>query len=465
MEPRTLSYIAEACGGELRNGNGALAITGISTDTRSLNKGDIFVALRGDNFDGHGFIQKAAEGGAVACIVETAVETNLPSIIVRNTRHALRMLAARYKKDFAASMVAVVGSNGKTTTKDLLGCLLASKLETLASEASFNNDIGVPMTLLRLQASHDVAVLEAGTNHPGELAPLLELIEPKYGVLTSIGHEHLEFFKNLEGVAKEEGVIAEKISKGGKLFLNADTPFSANIAARAQCPVVTIGTQQQSHWQITESTSTENGLVFWLKSPKEGFSGEYRISLFGKHQAYNAALAIAVAVELGLTRDQISEGLWGCKPSKLRLQKKEIAGVTILDDSYNANADSMSASLEVLANFAADGRKIALLGDMAELGEASKAAHYELGKLAANSGLDQLFLVGTKIEETAWAARENGFEKITVFKTAEEAALELCEFIRPGDVVLIKASRSMRLERIAQFCENFHEKKTKTSFR
>ena len=463
MEPRTLGFIAEACEGELRNGDAALIANGVSTDTRTIKKGDLFVALSGENFDGHKFISGAAEAGAVACIVEKQVTTSLPLIIVKNTRIALKMLAARYKKDFAAKLVAVVGSNGKTTTKDLLGCLLASKLETLASRASFNNDIGIPMTLLRLQKSHEVAVLEAGTNHPGELEPLLELIEPQYGVLTSIGREHLEFFKNLEGVAQEEGVIAEKIAKGGKLFLNADTPYSENIAARAKCSVVTIGREQASQWQITESISTESGLVFWLKSPREGFSGEYRISLFGKHQAYNAALAIAVAVELGLSRDQIEQGLGDCKPSKLRLQRKEIGGVTFLDDSYNANADSMAAALEVLQGFKTTGRKIAVLGDMAELGQASKEAHYELGKKAAFSELDRLFLVGSKVEETAWAAQEHGFDSFRIFQSVEEAAQTLNDFIRPGDLVLIKASRSMRFERIAQICENHHEKKTKTT--
>jgi len=291
-------------------------------------------------------------------------------------------------------VVAVAGSNGKTTTKELLAGVLRQKFATLWSEASFNNDIGVPLTLLKLESKYEVAVVEAGTNHPGELAPLLEMIRPRYGVLTSIGREHLEFFGDLAGVAREEGWLAEMLPEDGKLFVNGDDEWSGQIARRTRAGVVRSGFSDGNDWRVRGLQVDKEGVVFRVEAPMADYAGEYRINLLGRHQVANALFAIAVGAELGVSRAGIERGLAECRPAKMRLQLWENNGVRVLDDAYNANADSMLAALQTLQEFPCAGRRVAVLGDMAELGAHSEAAHEEVGRRAAELGVGQLFAVG-----------------------------------------------------------------------
>ena len=236
MEPRSLKYLADACAGELRCGSADSVATNVCTDSRHARPGDLFFAIRGERFDGHDFLAEVAAKGVAAVVVEKKRIPRSPPgcavVAVEEVRAAFGRLAAAYRKEFRLPMVAVAGSNGKTTTKDLLASVLSRKFSTLSSEASFNNDIGVPTTLLRLERSHQAAVLEAGTNHPGELAPLLDLIQPQCGVLTNIGREHLEFFGDVAGVAQEEGWLAERLPPEGTLFLNGDSEWTGSVVAR-----------------------------------------------------------------------------------------------------------------------------------------------------------------------------------------------------------------------------------------
>jgi UDP-N-acetylmuramoyl-tripeptide--D-alanyl-D-alanine ligase len=371
-------------------------------------------------------------------------------LAVDDVRLALGKLAAIYRKDFALRVVCVGGSNGKTTVKELIASVLRQKLATLWSEASFNNDIGVPLTLVRLEKSHQAAVLEAGTNHPGELAPLVKMIQPKFGVITNIGREHLEFFGDVAGVALEEGRLAELLPVDGKLYLNGDNEWAGKIAVRTKAQVVRVGLGEKNDWHAEKIRLDKNGVTFQVEAPKKEFCGEYRINLLGRHQVTNALLAIAVSEELGLGRAEIQRGLAECLPPKMRLQFWEANGVRVLDDTYNANADSTIAALETLCDLPLQGRRVAVLGDMNELGAHSEAAHAEAGKRAAELGVGQLFAVGKMAPVMAKAARDAGLNRVIEFADVEAAMKAVKQFLKTGDVVLLKASRASRLERLAE---------------
>ena len=455
-----MPWIAGACGAELVGGSPAAAVKAVCTDSRSARPGDLFFAIKGDHFDGHDFVAEVAAKGVAAVVVENkwggSVPPGVPALAVKDVRAALGKLAAAYRREFSLPVIAVGGSNGKTTVKELLASVLRQKFSTLWNEASYNNDIGVPMTLLRLEPSHQAAVLEAGTNHPGELAPLVKAIAPKFGVITSIGREHLEFFGDVAGVAQEEGWLAELLPADGILFLNGDSEWSDKIAARTKARVVRVGLGEKNDWRAKKIRLDKNGVTFSVAAlcgrrvGGEDFSGEYRVSLLGKHQAANALFAIALGAELGLTREAIQRGLAECPPAKMRLNFWEANGVRVLDDSYNANADSTVAALETLCGLPLQGRRVAVLGDMAELGAHSAAAHAEVGRRAAELAVGQLFAVGKMAPVTARAARAAGLMRVFEFAEVEAALGVLRSFVKPGDVVLLKASRAAKLERISE---------------
>ncbi|MBI4324268.1 MAG: UDP-N-acetylmuramoyl-tripeptide--D-alanyl-D-alanine ligase [Chloroflexi bacterium] len=447
-----MTYVAESCGGELLSGATAAQIRRVCADSREAQPGDLFVALAGEHFDGHDFLKDVFQKGAAAALIQksksSAAPTGKPLIVVNDTRRALGQFAARYRLDFALPMVAVGGSNGKTTVKELIAAALGQKWNTLRSPASFNNDIGVPLTLLQLERTHQAAVLEVGTNHPGELAPLVRMVQPRHGVVTSLGGEHLEFFGDLAGVAEEEGWLAELLPADGRLFVNGDSPAMNRIIRRTRASLVRVGQQAGCDWRGHDVRVDESGTTFWVDAPEREFSGEYRVRLLGKHQVTNAILAIAVGRELGLGRADITRGLAECRPAKMRLQLSNIDDVRVLDDAYNANVDSMRAALQTLRELPCRGRRIAILGDMAELGETSRAAHAEVGRHAAETGVDELVAIGKMAAVMEEAARAAGLKNTRSFAAVEAAAGPVRESVTAGDLVLVKASRSSRFERM-----------------
>ena len=455
--PRSVQFLADACGARLLAGDLSTEIRRVATDSRKAGAGDLFVALAGEKFDGHSFLATAMERGVAGVLVERRkVSENdawprpITALSVENTRLALGRMAARYREEFSLPITVVGGSNGKTTTKELLASILRQKFNTLWSEASFNNDIGVPLTLLRLDTSHQAAVLEVGTNHPGELAPLLDIIRPRYGIITSIGREHLEFFGSLEGVIQEEGTIGERLPSNGKMFIHGDSPGADQLAVRASCPVVRVGTGEGNDWRARNIRVGENGVEFQVDGPDGKNSGEYRVKLLGQHQVTNALLALAAGTELGISPEHLRRGLLECAPPKMRMQLSEVNGVRILDDSYNANADSVVAALQTLASLPCAGRRIAVLGDMAELGNHGLAAHEEVGRASAKLGIDCLVTVGRWSAVTAGAASEAGLAEVVQFPDVSSAAADLPARILPGDIVLLKASRSTGLEKVME---------------
>jgi len=465
MDPRPLHYIAQAVSGELLHGSPDKLVARLCTDSRLAQPDDLFIALAGERHDAHRFLPEVARRGAGAIVAE---RDKLPAnscpcavIAVSDTRRALGQLGARYRRDFDLPVIAVGGSNGKTTTKELIASVLRRQKATLWSEASFNNAIGVPLTLLRLEPSHQAAVLEAGSNHPGELAPLVQMIAPSHGVVTNIGREHLEFFGDLAGVVREEGTMAEGLPAAGVLFINGDDPWSESLARRASARLVRAGLNEGNDYRAVDIRGGDTGSVFQVRCRQTRLEGEYRIQLLGRHQVANALLALAVGAELELDRAAIERGLAACAPSKMRLQLCHAGGVRVLDDTYNANADSMLAALETLRALPCSGRRVAVLGDMAELGETSRPAHAEVGRSAAELGLDQLFAIGTRAAEMAVAARDSGLSNVVEFLDVDRAAQAVNDFARPGDVVLVKASRAMRLERITETLRNFRTNREK----
>jgi UDP-N-acetylmuramoyl-tripeptide--D-alanyl-D-alanine ligase len=454
VEERSLKFVAEACAAEIRRGAAETLVENVCTDSRQAKPGDLFFAIRGEKFNGHDFLNEVAAKNVAAVVIEQKkIPAQLPEcavLIVEDARIALGKLAAVYRTQFDLPMICVGGSNGKTTVKELLASVLHQKFSTLASEASFNNDIGVPLTLMRLEKSHLVAVLEAGTNHPGELAPLVKMIQPKFGVLTNIGREHLEFFGDVAGVAQEEGWLAELLPVDGKLFVNGDNEWTGKIIQRTKAKVVRVGLGEKNDWRADKIRLDKNGVTFRVQTAKEIFCGEYRINLLGRHQVTNALFAIAVGEELDLSRAEIQNGLTECKPPKMRLQFWEANGVRVLDDAYNANADSTIAALETLCDLPLQGRRVVVLGDMEELGAHSESAHAEVGKRAAELKIGQLFAVGKMASVTAKAARDGGLNRVIEFENVEAAVTAIRKFLKTGDVVLLKASRASRLERIAE---------------
>jgi UDP-N-acetylmuramoyl-tripeptide--D-alanyl-D-alanine ligase len=408
--------------------------------------------LRGDKFDGHDFVGNVIAQSVPALILdEKRVPPGLGNtalITVADTRRALGLLAARYRSDFKLRLVAVGGSNGKTTTKELIAAVLRRKFGAVWSEASFNNDIGVPLTLLKLEERHAAAVLEIGTNHPGELAPLVRMAQPDIGVITNIGREHLEFFGDLTGVAEEEGMLAELLPANGVLFINGDSEWAAALAERSRARVVRVGSNAGNNWRGTQINVKEDGVSFFAEAPDPLYSGFCSLRLLGAHQVTNSLLALAVGAELGIAPEEIREALAQVESPKMRLQLWEANGVRVIDDSYNANADSMLAALQTLQDLPCTGRRIAVLGDMAELGEQTERAHEEIGRRAGELLIDRLFTVGRCAETTATAALSAGLDHVSVFENAESLMVELKHFVRSGDIILVKGSRAAGLEKV-----------------
>jgi UDP-N-acetylmuramoyl-tripeptide--D-alanyl-D-alanine ligase len=445
-----LAELAAPLAAEPRGIGPGASARGVGTDSRAVRPGELFVALRGERFDGHDFVPAVLAAGAAAAVVARARADALrgPLLVVDEPRAALARLAAWHRARFTRPVIGVAGANGKTTTKDLLAAVLGARFPVLASEASFNNDVGVPLTLLRLGPEHRAAVVELGTNHPGELAPLVRLARPDLGVVTHLGEEHLEFFGSVAGAAEEEGWLAELLPPGGTLFLPGDNPWSRALAARTPARVVRAGRGPGNDWRAAAEAADAAGTTFEVIAPDAALSGPYRVNLLGAHQVANALLALAVGAALGLGREELRRGLAAARPAPGRMQAWSHAGVRVLEDCYNANPDSMFAGLATLAGLPA-ARRVAALGPMAELGLHAAEAHARVGARAAALGVDVLLAAGAHAAATAAAARAGGLRAAAALPDADALAAALAALVRPGDAVLVKASRSARFERVA----------------
>ena len=457
MNPLSLSQIAKLAGVSLSSGDGSVMIHKVSTDSRTLKPGELFVALRGKNFDGHNFVESAAKAGAAGAMVDSnwkgQVPENFALIRMKDTLQGYQELAANCRKSLTLKVVAITGSNGKTSTKDFTASVLGRRFRVTKTEGNFNNHVGLPRTILETTSRDEVAVWEIGMNHPGEVAALSKIAAPDTAIITNIGVAHIEFMGSREAIADEKGALVEAVGAEGTVILNADDPFSARIAARARAKVVLAGTTDGTI-RAAEISQSEDGTEFTILEGAHRCRAQLPVP--GLHMVQNALLAVAAGRVFGVSLEACAEGLASAPLAKARLQIKKIGGVEFIDDSYNANPDSMKAALRTLAELPAEGKRIAVLGEMRELGAESERGHREVGVTAATLKIDQVIAIGNLASEIAHAAKDAGLQKIAIVGSASDAADLLGEIAAPGDLVLIKGSRLARTEQVIEGFRTSH---------
>jgi UDP-N-acetylmuramoyl-tripeptide--D-alanyl-D-alanine ligase len=451
MNKLSIFQIAEFATASVSGGDGNVSIDKISTDSRTLKRGELFVALRGENFDGHKFVEAAVKTGAAGAIVDLGwkgkVPDNFTVIRVEDTLQAYQTVAANYRKSLPLRVLAITGSNGKTSTKDFAAAVLGRRFRVTKTQGNFNNHVGLPRTMLEATSQDEVAVWEIGMNHPGEVAALAKIAAPDAALITNIGIAHIEFMGSREAIAAEKGALAEAIGPQGSIILNADDPFSKNIAARTHAKVIFAGTTAGTI-RAGEITQSAHGSDFTILEGAHRCRAQLPVP--GLHMVQNAMLAVAAGRLFGLSLEEAAAGLVAAPLAKARLQIRQINGVQFIDDSYNANPDSMKAALRTLVELDADGKRIAVLGEMRELGKESARGHREVGETAAELGVDQLIAIGDMGAAIAEAAQQAGLEKTAAVGSISEAAEMLTEITAPGDLVLIKGSRTARTERVLE---------------
>lgn len=440
MKALNLFDIAEGIGAKADKN---AIIRGISTDSRTIGQGDLYIALKGENFDGHDFIESAVKNGAAAVMSHKDVVCGAPVLRVADTEKAFLALASWYRKLIDPFVTALTGSVGKTTTKEMVSAVFSSEKNTLKTEGNLNNQIGVPKTLMRLEESTQVAVVEMGMDAKGQISVLSRCALPDAAIITNIGVSHLENLGSREGILAAKLEILDGLKPGGRLFLNADDPylFSAEID---DYTVIYYGIDNaacryKAENIVTNSMSTDFDIVW------DGGKQHVHLPAIGIHNVYNAAAAFAAGVEYGIDPENAAKGLEGYTPSGMRQRITQKSGVTFIEDCYNASPDSVKAALNTLAGLDC-GRKAAVLGDMLELGSVSERSHEISGEYAAQKGVDAVFTFGEKSLLTAKKAREAGIETVMSFDDHGELARAVAAYIRPGDAVLFKASRGMKLE-------------------
>ncbi len=442
----TLADFAKACGGQLKGGD--VAYTSVSTDSRSLGKGALFVALRGENFNGNNFVGAALNAGAVGAVVDTEQAVALPQIVVADTQAALESVGNAWREQFDIPVIGVAGSNGKTTAKEMTASILSQIGPCLATRGNLNNHIGVPLTLLRIEPAHRFAVVEMGANHAGEVAELVKIGRPTVGMITNAGAEHLEGFGSIEGVARAEGEMVAGLAPGATAIINADDEFAALWRTMTPARVVTFGIRAPADYKANDVRTTIGAegflTTFTLVSPL----GTAVVTLHtgGRHNVSNALAAAAAAAAAGAKLEHVVAGLGAMRPVAGRLQfKKALSGAWLIDDSYNANPSSMRAGIEVLAEL--DGPRWLVIGDMGELGEFATSAHREIGEFARAHGVERMFAMGglAKLAVDSFGAGAQWFPDALTLAAAVSRALGATgSAVR----VLIKGSRVNRLERV-----------------
>jgi UDP-N-acetylmuramoyl-tripeptide--D-alanyl-D-alanine ligase len=419
----------------------------VSTDTRTIQSGELFVALQGPRFNANDFLTAAHKANASAAVVDTKQNVPLAQIIVPNTLDALTVVAKKWRDQFQIPVVGVAGSNGKTTTKEMIASILAQAGNTLATRGNLNNHIGVPLTLMRFAPENRFAVVEIGTNHAGEVAHLVKVATPGIGIITNAGAEHLEGFGSIAGVARAEGEMVEGLAPSAIAIINADDEFADLWRGLTPAKVVTFGVEKPADFTAKDVRNEigPNGFLTRFKLMSPAGQADINMQLAGKHNIVNALGAAAAAAAAGATLGNIVAGLAAVRAVKGRLQFKVARnGAWIIDDSYNANPSSVRAGIDVLA--ALEGRKWLVLGDMGELGDFAESSHAEIGAYAREHGIERLFatgaLTGLSVEKFG-----NGGQWFTDTQTLAQA---LDEAGAPDVRMLIKGSRSNRLERVIE---------------
>jgi len=424
-----------------------VTFAGLSTDTRTIGKGNLFVALQGPNFDGHDYLQQAQRLGAVAATVNRVVEATLPMVEVADTRIALGQLAAHWRSRFDLPLIAVTGSNGKTSVKEMLAAILGPCGDTLVTRGNLNNDIGVPLTLSGLSGTHRYAVIEFGANHPGEIAYLADMAKPTVALVNNAAQAHLEGFGDLDGVARAKGELFEHLSDDGVCVINADDTYAGLWRSLAGSrKVIRFGLDADADvsaaWQ-----GDMGGSDISLQTPSGKV--DFHLPLPGRHNVMNALAASAVSIALDLSPEAIASGLSAMHTVSGRWQPRAgLHGAQIIDDTYNANPGSLRVALDLLAG--SDSECWLVLGDMGELGDASEALHRQMGEQARDAGLKRVFTLGPLAAASAEAFGEGGEQ----FASIDALVEYLRERLAPGVMLLVKGSRAMHMERVVDALGN-----------
>ena len=450
MDPTQLDQLARWAGGQLAASDPLATVTNVCTDSRALHAGDLFLALRGERYDGHGFIAEAARRGATGAVVEVApgdLPDDFAVVRVEDTLRAYQRIAAAYRRSLPLRVVGITGSNGKTSTKDFSAAVLGEHFRVLKTDGNLNNHVGLPMTALRARASDEIGVFELGMNHPGEIAPLAAIAAPDVAIITNIGVAHIEYMGTREAIALEKGMLAEALPPSGTVILDAADEFSKSIAARTKADALFCGIECGEIY-ATDLKQDFAGIKFRLHCM--GRCVEAELPVPGVHMVRNALLAVGAGHVFGLSLEECAAGLAKIVLTKGRLEMKIVRGIQVIDDTYNANPDSMKAALLTLAQMSANGRRIAVLGAMGELGAESEHGHRSVGQTAADLGIDCVITVGEPAELIADEAWRGGIEKVLKFASTEEAVKALHGIAHAGDLVLIKGSRSAKMERIVE---------------
>lgn len=449
MQSMTIADILEATGGKLLSGDINKEIKDITTDSRQTAPGVLFIPLIGEKFDGHEFINASFDLGAAAVLTQKETELLIDKTIVKvnDTLKALGDIARYYKAKHNVPTVAVTGSVGKTTTKDMIYSVLAQKYNTLKTQANYNNDIGLPITVFNLEKEHEAAVLEMGMNHFGEIEYLASIGKPDVAVITNIGQSHIENLGSREGIFKAKMEITKLFTKDNTLIVNGDDNFLSSTKNKGEYRVVYYGIKNPDN-DIFARDIENNGLDgITFTAVVDGQEYKIKVNVPGEHNVYNALAAICVGREFGVPMDKIIYGIGSFKLTKMRMAVEDYKGIKIINDCYNASPDSIKAALGVLGSIE-NMRKIAILGDVLEMGEFAKDAHYALGKAAVENGIDLLITAGENMKYLAQGAKDNGLEDVISFDKTLEVCNYIKEKIQSGDAVLIKASRGMHFEEV-----------------
>ncbi|BDS08421.1 UDP-N-acetylmuramoyl-tripeptide--D-alanyl-D-alanine ligase [Oceaniferula spumae] len=450
MKPLSIAEIVTATGGELVGNDTGRTIRAISTDTRSLGEGSLFVALRGDHFDGHNFVGTAVENGAECLMLDTlpenADELEVPVLLVKNTLYGLQRLAKWYRDHLDIKVIGITGSNGKTSTKDFTAAVLRQKFKVNATKGNLNNHIGLPLSVLSTEEDDQVCVWEMGMNHAGEIAPLCDISSPDIGIITNIGTAHIEFLGSREGIAEEKASLARALPENGTLVVTASCDFVDYLIERSHAKTIVAGNcrgaVRAENLHVLESGSAFDLCI----DGQDPVPVEIKVS--GKHMVNNALLAAAAGYALGMSASEIAAGLNGAELTTGRLRRYDSQGITVIDDTYNANPDSVVAAIETLTDLPIHngGRRVVVLGMMAELGKHADTEHLRVGRLAAEKKL-QVVSVGQQAEKIYQGAHEVS-ESAVQFENPSDAAAWLKEFCKEGDRVLFKGSRMAGMENV-----------------
>ena len=416
---------------------------GVSTDSRSVKSGDLFFALKGESFDGHRFVEQAIAKGAAGVVVSEDIESDKTIVFkVDDTLKALGDLASFVRSQYNIKCIAITGSNGKTTTKEILAACLRLKYNTLKSEGNFNNLIGVPLSIFQLNETHEAAVFELGMSYPGEISRLAQISHPQVGIFTNIAPAHLESMGSIEAIAKAKRELIDGLPSDGTAVINVDNQILASWIKDIKQNVITYGINDDADYRAENIEITADGSSkFNIKEI------QYHLSFPGRHNIYNAVAAIAGASTLGIGYKELSDTIDNIKPYKQRSEIFTVGGITIINDCYNANPESMKAAIDLLAGYPSAGRRIAVLGDMLELGTNEIDFHKQIGSHLKIKNIDALFAIG-KLAEFYLNNYSNGFKAL--YKDKTEMAEALKRFLHSGDVVLIKGSRGAVLEKVTE---------------